>query len=123
MGASNLVDLIENYRQAGTEIILNLDHATEFEKVKDAFDAGFDYLHCDGGKVDFEENVTIATQVVEMADPKGVMVEGEVDHITGSSSIHTEKVEGEQAKGNYSDHQKAAEFVKRTGVDTYASFI
>lgn len=124
MGYDNLVDLVENYRKAGTEIILNLDHATEFEKVKEAFDAGFDYLHFDGGKLEFEENVTIATQVVQMAHPKGIMVEGEVDHITGSSAIHTDvQVETEQAKGNYSDPGKAKEFVTRTGVDTYASFI
>lgn len=123
MGAANLVDLIENYRSVGTQIILNLDHATEFEKVKAAFDAGFDYLHFDGGKLDYEENVKIATEVVHLAHPKGVMVEGEVDHITGSSSIHTEKVEGEQAKGAYSDPNRAHDFVQRTGVDTYASFI
>lgn len=124
MGYENLVDLIENYRKVGTEIILNLDHATEFAKVQEAFQAGFDYLHFDGGKLDFEENVKIATQVVRMAHPKGIMVEGEVDHITGSSAIHTGvNVEVEQAKGNYSDPIKAKEFVQRTGVDTYASFI
>jgi fructose-bisphosphate aldolase class II len=124
MGAANLVDLVKNYKEAGTEIILNLDHATEFEKVKEAFAAGFDYLHFDGGKLDFEENVKIATQVVALAHPKGVMVEGEVDHITGSSALHTGvQVETEQAKGNYSDPQKAKEFVDRTGIDTYASFI
>src|SRR3989344_4344939 len=98
MGYENLADLVDNYRKAGAEIILNLDHATEFENVKKAFDAGFDYLHFDGGKLEFEENVRVATEVVQMAHPKGVMVEGEVDHITGSSSIHTDKVEGEQAK-------------------------
>ncbi|MDP2720958.1 MAG: class II fructose-bisphosphate aldolase [bacterium] len=124
MGYNNLVDLAQNYKDEGVAIILNLDHATEFEKVKQAFDAGFDYLHFDGGQLPFEENVAIAKQVVEMAHPKAVMVEGEVDHITGSSDLHTgEKVASEQVKGNYSDPQKAREFVERTGVDTYASFI
>ncbi len=123
MGYENLADLVDNYRKAGAEIILNLDHATDFENVKKAYEAGFDYLHFDGGKLEFEENVKIATEVVQLAKGRGVMVEGEVDHITGSSSIHKEGVEGEQAKGNYSDPVKAAEFVKRTGVDTYASFI
>src|SRR3989344_3235954 len=104
MGYKNLVDLVQNYKDEGVEIILNLDHATEFEKVKQAFEAGFDYLHFDGGQLPFEENVRIANQVVEMAHPKGITVEGEVDHITGSSALHTsEKVETEQAKGNYSD--------------------
>ena len=124
MGYTNLVDLVQNYRDEGAEVILNLDHATEFEKVKMAFDAGFDYLHFDGGQIEFEENVKIAKQIVDMAHPKGIMVEGEVDHITGSSALHTgEKVAAEQAKGNYSDPAKAKEFVERTGVDTYASFI
>ena len=124
MGYNNLVDLVQNYKDEGVAIILNLDHATEFEKVKQAFEAGFDYLHFDGGQIEFEENVKIARQIVEMAHPKGIMVEGEVDHITGSSDVHTdEKVASEQAKGNYSDPQKAREFVERTGVATYASFI
>lgn len=123
MGYENLADLVENYRKAGSAIILNLDHATEFENVKKAYEAGFDYLHFDGGKLEFEANVKIATEVVQMAKGRGVMVEGEVDHITGSSSIHAEGVEGEQAKGNYSDPSKAKEFVDRTGIDTYASFI
>ena len=124
MGYNNLVDLVQNYKDEGAAIILNLDHATEFEKVKQAFEAGFDYLHFDGGQIEFEENVKIAKQIVEMAHPKGIMVEGEVDHITGSSALHTgEKVASEQAKGNYSDPEKAREFVYRTGVDTYASFI
>src|SRR3989338_5469261 len=76
MGYENLVDLVGNYRKGGAEIILNLDHATEFENVKKAFDAGFDYLHFDGGQIEFEENVKITTQIVAMAHPKGVMVEG-----------------------------------------------
>jgi len=119
-----LVDIVQNYKDEGVQIILNLDHATEFDKVRLAFDAGFDYLHFDGGQIEFEENVKIAKQIVATAHPKGVMVEGEVDHITGSSALHTgEKVASEQAKGNYSDPAKAKEFVERTGVDTYASFI
>ncbi len=124
MGYNNLVDLVQNYKDEGVALILNLDHATEFEKVKQALEAGFDYLHFDGGKIEFEENVKIAKQIVDMAHPKGIMIEGEVDHITGSSALHIgEKVASEQAKGNYSDPQKAREFVERTGVDTYASFI
>lgn len=124
MGYKNLVDLVQNYREEGAEIILNLDHATDFAKVQEAFESGFDYLHFDGGEYPFEENVKIANQVVEMAHAKGVMVEGEVDHITGSSALHTDvKVETEQAKGNYSDSKKAQEFVLATGIDTYASFV
>ncbi len=124
MGYNNLVDLVQNYKDEGVAIILNLDHATEFEKVKTAFEAGFDYLHFDGGEYEFEENVKIAKQIVDMAHAKEIMVEGEVDHITGSSAMHTgEKIAVEQAKGHYSDPQKAREFVERTGVDTYASFI
>jgi len=103
MGYNNLVDIVQNYKDEGAQIILNLDHATEFDKVKLAFDAGFDYLHFDGGKIEFEENVKIAKQIVEMAHTKGIMVEGEVDHITGSSGIHAGGVEQEQAKGDYSD--------------------
>jgi hypothetical protein len=62
--------------------------------------------------------------VVEYAHRKGVLVEGEIDHIQGSSSDHTkESPKSLQNIKQYTDPEEAEEFVKNTGVDTFASFV
>ena len=125
MGAENLVALTNIYRnQTGLPIILNLDHGKDFESCKRAIEAGFDYVHIDTSKLPLEENIAIAKEVVKMAHSRGVLVEGEMDHIEGSSEDHTnENPEKFQQMGMYSDPQKAYDFVKSTGIDTFASFV
>ena len=125
MGAENLVALVNIYRsQTGLPIILNLDHGKNFESCKRAVEAGFDYVHIDTSKLPLEENIAIAKEVVKLAHSRGVMVEGEMDHIEGSSEDHTkEDPEKFQQMGMYSDPQKAYDFVKATGIDTFASFV
>jgi fructose-bisphosphate aldolase, class II len=51
-------------------------------------------------------------------------VEGEMDHIEGSSEDHTkEDPTMYQKAGMYTDPQKARDFVERTGIDVFASFV
>jgi len=71
----------------------------------------------------YEENVKITKAVVEQAHQKGVLVEGEIDKILGNSTPHQEEAESVQASGNYTDPEKAADFVKQTGVDILAAFV
>ncbi len=125
MGAENLVALTNIYRsQTGLPIILNLDHGKDFDSCKRAVEAGFDYVHIDTSKLPLEENIAIAKEVVKLAHSRGVLVEGEMDHIEGSSEDHTtENPEKFQQMGMYSDPQKAYDFVKATEIDTFASFI
>ena len=125
MGAENLVALVNIYRsQTSLPIILNLDHGKDFESCKRAIEAGFDYVHIDTSKLPLDENIAIAKEVVTLANSRGVLVEGEMDHIEGSSEDHTaEDPEKFQSMGMYSDPQKAYDFVVATGIDTFASFI
>lgn len=125
IGAENLVALTNIYRsQTGLPIILNLDHGKDLESCKKAIKAGFDYVHIDTSKLPLDENVAIAKEVVKLAHSQGVLVEGEMDHIEGSSEDHTaENPEKFQGMGMYSDPQKAYDFVKATGIDTFASFV
>jgi len=125
IGAENLVALVNIYRsQTDLPIILNLDHGKDFESCKGAIEAGFDYVHIDTSKLPLEENIAITKEVVKLAHSRGVLVEGEMDHIEGSSEDHTnEDPEKFQSMGMYSDPQKAYDFVKATGIDTFASFV
>ena len=70
-----------------------------------------------------EENVKITKALVEQAHPKGILVEAEIDKILGDSKFHEEAAESLQATGNYTDPQKAADFVAQTGCDILAVFV
>ena len=52
-------------------IILNLDHGTDPEEIKKAVDAGFDYVHFDGGKLPFEEAIKIGKELAKYVHKKG----------------------------------------------------
>lgn len=125
IGISELVALVNVYRrETGLPIILNLDHGKDFDTCKQAIEAGFDYVHIDASKLPPEENIKITTEVVKIAHAKDVLVEGEMDHIEGSSEDHTkEDPTSFQKSGMYTDPLKATDFVNKTGIDTFASFI
>lgn len=125
IGIKELVGLVNICReQTGLPIILNLDHGKDFETCKLAVEAGFDYVHIDTSKLPLEENIAVAKEVVKLAHAHGVLVEGEMDYIQGSSEDHTkEDPKKFQQMGMYSDPEKARYFVEQTGIDTFASFI
>ncbi len=105
-------------------IILNLDHAVSEESCLKALDAGFDSIHFDGGKMEYGQNVAITKRLVILAHQQEVLVEGEMDHIGGTSSDHRRALASNfQSVATYSDPEKAKEFVAATGVDVFASFV
>lgn len=125
MGFKQLVYLARAYEdQIQLPIILNLDHGESVESILEAIKAGFDYVHYDGSKFSYEENLENASIVVEEAHKKEIMVEGEIDHIEGSSADHTKESTKMYSKLElFTDPRKAKEFVEKTGVDVFASFI
>ncbi len=119
----NIVDLVKNAEEEhGIEILLNLDHSPEQASVEEAIEAGFELVHFDGSKKPYEENVEIAKVLVPKAHAKGLTVEGEIDHIAGSSNVHKEQITLEEIKGGFTKPEKAKEFVVETGVDIFAAF-
>lgn len=123
MGADNIVDLAKNFSQEfGIPILVNLDHAKSLEECLQGIEAGYDLIHFDGSELPYEENVRVAKQVVELAHAKGLIVEGEMDHITGSSEVHEGSAAEEASKGTFSDPVKAKDFVDYTGIDIFAAF-
>lgn len=125
IGKKQLVALIRIFEQeSGIPIILNLDHAPTKESVLEAVATGFDYVHFDGSKLSYEENASVTRELADAAHVKGILIEGEIDAITGSSADHTtEAVVSYQNPALYTDPQKAKAFVAATDIDTFASFI
>lgn len=123
MGVDQAVALGRAFeKQYSVPIILNLDHGTDPEKIIQAIDAGFDYVHFDGGKVPFDEALKIGKMLADYAHKKGVMIEGEIDHIEGSSADHTDSIPEVDSK-LYTDPNQAKEFIEKTGFDVFASFV
>ncbi len=124
MGAENIVDLARNYSQEyGVPIIVNLDHSTTLEDCQKGIESGYDFIHCDASKLPYDQNVALTKQVTELAHAKGLVAEGELDHIGGSSEVHQGAAGEEAAKIPMTEPQKAVEFVKATGIDIFAAFV
>jgi len=72
-GYKQLVYLARAYEdQIQLPIILNLDHGESVESILEAIKAGFDYVHYDGSKFSYEENLENAAIVVEEAHKKEI---------------------------------------------------
>ena len=124
MGADNIVDIARNYEwDFGIPILVNLDHALELEECRKAIEEGYDLIHFDGSKLPVEQNLIILKQVVEAAHAKGLTVEGELDHIGGSSEVHQESAQAVALEIKKTDPEKARDFVTQSGIDIFAAFV
>ena len=102
-------------------VALHQDHGNGPETCKSAIDLGFTSVMMDGslmedGKTpaDFEYNVRVTREVVEMAHEHGVTVEGELGTLGGIEDGHG------SGEVSLTDPDQAVEFVERTGVDALA---
>lgn len=123
-GMKNFLDVVENLRQeTGLPLLTNFDHGPGLEECQQAIEAGYNQVHFDGSNLPYEENIKITKILVEQAHQKGILLEAEIDKILGDSRYHEEVAESVQATGNYTDPEKAADFVNQTGCDILAVFV
>lgn len=102
-------------------VALHQDHGNSPETCRSAIELGFTSVMMDGslmedGKTpaDFEYNVRVTREVVEMAHERGVTVEGELGTLGGIEDGHG------SGEVHLTDPDQAVEFVERTGVDALA---
>jgi fructose-bisphosphate aldolase, class II len=105
-------------------IALHQDHGNSPDTCKSAIEMGFTSVMMDGslmpdGKTpaDFEYNVRVTREVVEMAHERGVTVEGELGTLGGVEDGHGADID---ALAHLTDPDQAVEFVERTGIDALA---
>jgi fructose-bisphosphate aldolase, class II len=122
-GAKNVLTLARNYSEEfNIPILVNLDHSETLEDCKVAIEVGYDLIHFDGSKLPLEENLNILKQVVELSHAKGLTVEGELDHIGGSSEVHRGAAL-EEIKIEMTNPEEAKRFVEESGIDIFAAFV
>ncbi len=121
-GLEEAVSLVKIYnRKYGVQAFLNLDHGKKFDWLKNAIDLGYSAVHFDGSLLPLTENIEETKRVVEYGHRRGVLVEGELGHVTGESAFHEGTAVIEEK--NLTDPRNVAEFVKKTGIDSLAASI
>lgn len=96
-------------------VSLHLDHGKDVDTSRRCVNAGFTSVMIDVSNLDFEQNVAITKEVVNLAHPKGVSVEAELGRLAGiEESVVKER------DAFLTDPDKAIEFVRRTGIDALA---
>ena len=94
-------------------IALHLDHGSSFELAVAAMFAGYTSVMIDGSASSFEDNVRLTRRVVSVARTSSIPVEAELGKIGG-------KEDDLEQGAACTDPGQAAEFVRRTGVDSLA---
>lgn len=114
--------IVESWRKVSRlPIILNADHHHSFEKIKEAVDAGYSYVHIDASLLRYKQNVRLTSKVVKYAHARGVLVEGELGNIGGSSERHRQRAK--VPKGALTKPEEAVAFARATRVDALAANI
>lgn len=128
LGMENIRDMVDNYKEDfGVEMYINLDHSPSVEAAIAGIEAGFEFIHIDVSQANHnasEEQIITATRaVVDYARLTGALVESEPHYFGGSSNLHTEGINYAEIKKTFSTPEGSQEFVRATGIDTYAAAI
>ncbi len=117
LGLKEAVALRDVMRDIHPDIYLNLDHGSNLKSIKEAIEVGYDMIHFDGSDLGLEENIKKTKKIVQIAEKRGVVVEGEVGRVGGGSSMH----EGApKQKTDLTSTKKIAKFISQTKVDLCA---
>ena len=104
--------MVRSLYKGNPDISIHLDHGGDVGICKACIDAGYTSVMIDGSVLDFDGNVGLTKQVVDVAHPLGISVEGELGTIGGKEET--------QSEIKYTEVSEAEEFVLRTGVDSLA---
>ncbi|MCJ7841292.1 class II fructose-bisphosphate aldolase family protein [Lederbergia sp. NSJ-179] len=117
IGHENLVAVCKSMAtKEMVDVALHLDHAKNFDDIKEAIDKGYTSVMFDGSSLPFKENIIKTSIVVKYAHKFGVSVEGELGTIGGTE----EGIHVDEDKKVYTDPKDAIVFVEATGVDALA---
>lgn len=98
------------------DVALHLDHARDFDAIRDAIEAGYSSVMFDGSNLPFKENIAKTKAVVDYAHARGVSVEGELGTIGGTE----EGISVSDDDKEYTRPNDAVRFLAETGVGALA---
>lgn len=116
-GSEYVVSIVETAaKKYDIPIAIHLDHFTDPVKIKNNINAGFRSCMIDASHELFEENIEITKAVAQYAHIYGATVEAELGMLGGKE----DDLVVESKEASFTDPDSAAEFVKRTGIDSLA---
>ena len=101
--------------QPKVPVVLHLDHTKTLETIQAAMDAGFTSVMIDASEKNFDDNVAVTKQVVEMAHRRNITVEAELGKIGTTDFVETDHDEE-----MYTIPKEAKMFCAQTDVDCLA---
>lgn len=114
-------------------LVMHQDHGQSPSVCQSAINLGFSSVMMDGslqsdGKTiaSYDYNLRVTQEVVRMAHPKGITVEGELGCLGSLETMKGDKEDGHGAEGTMTreqlltDPEQAADFVKQTQLDALA---
>ena len=110
--------LLEAKREARVDVCVHFDHGrqtSDLRQLKRAVELGFESIMVDGSSLPLEENIALCRQVVHIAHPRGICVEGELGRVSRDLNATREEIESLMT-----DPDEAARFVEGSGVDYLA---
>lgn len=108
--------LIPMAKKASVPVCVHYDHALTFEKCMEALKLGFSSVMYDCSTEDYETNLEKVREVVKICHSMGVTVEGELGHVGDNEGAGML----ENPSDYFTDPVMAADFVRRTGIDSLA---
>ncbi len=111
--------LVKGFRamvdDASTELLLQLDHASDLRLFERAAACGVDAVMADGSRLPYEDNLSFTRSVVLSMSNRAIGVEAELGRVEGN-----EDEVGEATVGAMTEPDKAAEFNRESGADCLA---
>lgn len=96
--------------QASVPVVCHIDHGMSVEECREGIESGFTSVMFDGSALPIDQNIETTAQVVELARPHGISVEGEVGFVGYA--------QGEASAATSPD--EAALFDRESGADALA---
>lgn len=112
--------MVEAAKTAKVPVCVHLDHGETLEYLQQALDLGFTAIMYDGSVLSYEENLANTKKAVEMAAKTGASVEAELGSMGRRESGAGDDTGADDETKIYTDPDKAAEFVRDTGIDALA---
>lgn len=116
-GARYLVNIMKSAAaDAKIPIAFHLDHHENIEDIKESIKLGCKSVMIDASALDYEDNIAKVKKVVDFAKRYDVSVEAELGKLVGQE----DDIEVSDEDSELTDPKLAADFVKRTGIDSLA---
>lgn len=102
-------------------VCFHLDHATDFESIKAAIEAGFSSVMFDGSVLPFEDNANKTAEITAFAHARGVTVEAELGHV-GNAMVGNvnDSAKNEDPEDTLTLPDEVVKFVEMTDIDALA---